>query len=645
MIGPGLPRARWLRGVGAATVVGLALTAPAGAAPAKTPKAIVLGIDGGTADELERQDLPALQGIAERGLYSRTTLAVPPLDLTVSGVGWATMATGVWPDKHDVHANSWPDSRLARYPSVLDRLSRTDARLRTAGFAVWGPMVDEATPGLPILGTGLDVREQLPDDVALGRRVGAWIRDADVDATFLQFDDVDQVGHGTGSSGPAYAEQLRRTDAAVGAVLAGIRARPTYAREDWLVIVSSDHGHNPEGGHGGPRPRERTTYVLAQGGRVRHEGGGLVPGGSVIAPERKLVDIAPSVLDHLGITAEPSWELDGRPFWTPDEDPFDTLAQRLAGGVTDTPPPGWSTTGGWRFGTDPWWTETFDDNPVGDETPNVTNNPVHPKEIELDERENFLDGRGVRAIADPAAAGGTLDASLTSPGYDVAGARTATVRFSEAYRGTRDQAGEVLASFDGGPTRVLATRAPTAETGGSVDISGLTVYAFQELKGVLPVPLVPELVGATGQGSSKVQQGVRELDVAVPTGARELRLTWRLRAAGSGWFWAVDEPAVTRTPARDAVRPRLRGLRILLRRGLSYDLSERAAVRIAVSHGGRRVATLRRSGRQGRNLHRLPRRLLRTGRRYRVAVTAVDAAGNRSARPVRSVTFRFRGGP
>lgn len=151
----------------------------------------------------------------------------------------------------------------------------------------------------------------------------------------------------------------------------------------------------------------------------------------------------------------------------------------------------------------------------------------------------------------------------------------------------------------------------------------------------------------TGQASSKVQRGVTELDVAVPAGAKRLRISWRLRAAGSGWFWNLDEPTVTRSPTPGGLpraRPVVRGLRVLLRRGASFDLSEPAKVTLRVSRRGKRVATLRRSGRIGRNLFRIPRALLRRGAVYRVSVTAQDPDGDRSITPPQSVRFRYRGG-
>ncbi|MEE1767822.1 hypothetical protein PUR34_06420 [Streptomyces sp. JV185] len=60
-------------------------------------------------------------------------------------------------------------------------------------------------------------------------------------------------------------------DARVGRLLDAVTSRPTYAKEDWLVVVTADHGHAPAGGHGGNTPLGG-TFVIAQGKvtEVRH---------------------------------------------------------------------------------------------------------------------------------------------------------------------------------------------------------------------------------------------------------------------------------------------------------------------------------------------------------------------------------------
>ena len=62
---------------------------------------------------------------------------------------------------------------------------------------------------------------------------------------------------------------------------------------------------------------------------------------------------------------------------------------------------------------------------------------------------------------------------------------------------------------------------------------------------------------------------------------------------------------------------------------VSFVLSERSTVTITTTRHGRHAHRVRVTGRGGRNVVRLPG-ILKKGR-YRLAVTAVDLAGNRSA--------------
>jgi arylsulfatase A-like enzyme len=90
----------------------------------------------------------------------------------------------------------------------------------------------------------------------------------------------------------------------IGELLDALRARPTYADEDWLLLITTDHGHKPGGNHGGATLEERSAYVIASGSDI--------PAGTVRDDVRH-VDIAPSVLAHAGVKIDPAWELDGRP--------------------------------------------------------------------------------------------------------------------------------------------------------------------------------------------------------------------------------------------------------------------------------------------------------------------------------------------
>ena len=90
---------------------------------------------------------------------------------------------------------------------------------------------------------------------------------------------------------------------AVGRLVAAIQARPTYADEDWLILISTDHGRTDEGGHGGDSDEERIIFFLAHGRSVVRE---------PIETAANIVDIAVTALTHLGVEIDAAWNLDGR---------------------------------------------------------------------------------------------------------------------------------------------------------------------------------------------------------------------------------------------------------------------------------------------------------------------------------------------
>ncbi|MEU7898873.1 alkaline phosphatase family protein [Nonomuraea sp. NPDC049152] len=73
----------------------------------------------------------------------------------------------------------------------------------------------------------------------------------DPDLAFVYFGDTDEVAHDLGPLCQEYTDALLLQDAFLGRLLAAIRSRATYADERWTVIVTTDHGHVDEGGHGG----------------------------------------------------------------------------------------------------------------------------------------------------------------------------------------------------------------------------------------------------------------------------------------------------------------------------------------------------------------------------------------------------------
>lgn len=90
----------------------------------------------------------------------------------------------------------------------------------------------------------------------------AALRQEGFDAGFVYFGDIDDADHIFGLPGEEYRDAIRRVDAHVKNVLAEISRRIDELREDWLVGITSDHGHLDEGGHGGTTDRGRESWTI-----------------------------------------------------------------------------------------------------------------------------------------------------------------------------------------------------------------------------------------------------------------------------------------------------------------------------------------------------------------------------------------------
>lgn len=84
----------------------------------------------------------------------------------------------------------------------------------------------------------------------------------DPDVIFFTFEHTDHAGHDTGfgNQNEEYIAACKEADSWGYEILKTIEARSTYAEEDWLIIISTDHG-GTETSHGGQTPFERMTWL------------------------------------------------------------------------------------------------------------------------------------------------------------------------------------------------------------------------------------------------------------------------------------------------------------------------------------------------------------------------------------------------
>lgn len=267
------------------------------------PKALVIMLDGMRADAFENAEcMPNLRmlrdGRWQPGYKSAWSLTANTIldTKTISGPNHIAIACGVTYKKHRVPGNGKNVCDHKKWPSWLVRLVNARPEMKTLFTYSW--KWDQSISPDPRV--EFSHSSDAANATAVPRRLAA--PDAP-DAVQWYIDWPDHGGHGFGyypySTG--YFHTLYLSDKAIGDALKAIASRPTFAQEDWLIVVTADHGgyHNSHGMMNGPA----TTVPLFVTGR------GVVPGRMAGTPY--IYDIAPTVLTHFGLDVS-SMELDGR---------------------------------------------------------------------------------------------------------------------------------------------------------------------------------------------------------------------------------------------------------------------------------------------------------------------------------------------
>lgn len=273
----------------------------------RTPKVLVIGIDGVRPDVLAEVPTPNLDALAAEGAFTDHAHTRVP---SVSGPGWSSLLTGVWPAKHGVEDNDFTGKRYDLFPDFLTRVEEVRPELGTFAVADWTPLV-RADDGMATISDRIDVKKVL-DGYELGweeadarsvELAEEHLRSADPAALFVYLGNPDETSHEHESIGAEYRDAIEVADRHVGRLVSAVRARPSWEREDWLILVSTDHGRRADGGHGGDTPEECTIFFIASGPSAER---GTPP--DTVA----IVDVAATALTHLGIPLDPGWELDGK---------------------------------------------------------------------------------------------------------------------------------------------------------------------------------------------------------------------------------------------------------------------------------------------------------------------------------------------
>ena len=190
---------------------------------------------------------------------------------TLSGPSWSTILTGAWDNKTGVFNNIFSPVPYNSWPTAINLIEYNTPEVDTAVFANWQYINDIAGAG----GYPADVNDFVEFDtsweVTDDRVVQATIEQINTtsasDSSFIFSYQVavDEAGHEAGGDSPEYRAALINTSENIAAIMTAVDAwEAANPGQQWTVITTTDHGHQPQAGfgHGFNSPLETSSFVI-----------------------------------------------------------------------------------------------------------------------------------------------------------------------------------------------------------------------------------------------------------------------------------------------------------------------------------------------------------------------------------------------
>jgi len=313
-------------------LISLSFLQLAATAQSRQKKVVFIIVDGIPADVVERVSTPNLDAIAKVGKYMRAhvggekdTYSQTP---TISAVGYNSLLTGTWVNKHNVWDNDIKEPNY-NYWNIFRLLKKQFPHKKTAIFSSWtdnrtkliGDSVSAAgNSELDYHADGFELdtvnfphdkqRDFMHNiDEAVTAAASTCIQSKAPDLSWVYLEYTDDMGHMYGDSEKFY-NAVKSMDSQIGKIRTSIEFRQKHYKEDWLLVITTDHGRDETNGkgHGGQTDRQRNTWIVTNYAHLNNYGKFYHPA---------IIDIMPTIARfmHINIPTDKMREIDGVPLF------------------------------------------------------------------------------------------------------------------------------------------------------------------------------------------------------------------------------------------------------------------------------------------------------------------------------------------
>lgn len=254
----------------------------------KIKKAVFIGFDGVRADTfcaLDTHETSAINSVLGEDGHAYLSYAgginfpYYNIQATDSAPGWTSMLTGELYYKTGVLWNDY--EKDDKYPTLMKSLIDNKYADKTSFYSSWGSYISTTlgSETESCKAAGYDANyvdaakfvterkyesESANIDAAVTELAVEDLGNADCsDFIFALYESTDEAGHAAGyhPDNETYMNAFAFEDGLARQIVDAIKARPTFAEEDWLILISSDHGGFNHA-HGYCMAMERYTFIV-----------------------------------------------------------------------------------------------------------------------------------------------------------------------------------------------------------------------------------------------------------------------------------------------------------------------------------------------------------------------------------------------